>query len=71
MKITKGSWVAYRPLIATQTKFGRFNTEIDKNYHLVDIEDVPTKCEIKSTTLIYEKNLIQKLNDEYNRIIKE
>ena len=71
MKITKGSWVAYRPLLATQTKFGRFNTEIDKNYHLIDIDSVLTKCEIKATTLIYEKNLIQKLNDEYNRIIKE
>lgn len=71
MKITKGSWVAYRPLLATQTRFGRFNTEIDKNYHLVDIDGIPTKCEIKATTLIYEKNLINQLNEQHNRTIKE
>jgi hypothetical protein len=70
MKINKGSWVAYRPLIATQTKFGRYNTQIDKNYYLIDIDGSPIKCEIKSVTLIYEKNLIQKLNEEHNRIIK-
>ena len=66
MKIIKGSWVAYRPLLATHTRFGRYNTEVDKTYCLVDLEGVPTKCEVKATTLIYEKNLIKKLNEQHN-----
>lgn len=71
MRIPKGSWVAYRPLLATHTKFGRYNTQIDKNYCLVDIDGAPIKCEIKATTLIYEKNLIKKLNEQHTRITEE
>lgn len=66
MRISKGAWVAYRPLLATETKFGKFNTNIDKNYSLVDIDGVSVKCENKSITLIYEKNLLKQLNERHN-----
>lgn len=65
MTISKGAWVAYRSLLATKTKFGKFNTIVDKSYSLVDIDGVSTKCENKCITLIYEKNLLKQLNERH------
>jgi len=59
----KDDWVAYRPLLATHTTFGKYISNVDKNYCLVQFEGVATKCERKSVTKIYEKNLIKQLNE--------
>jgi hypothetical protein len=61
--MTKDDWVAYRPLLATHTKFGRYVSNVDKTYCLVELGGIPTKCESKSVTKIYEKNLIKQLNE--------
>jgi hypothetical protein len=66
--MTKDDWVAYRPLLATHTKFGKYVSNVDKTYCLIDIEGVATKCESKSVTKIYENNLIKQLNE--HRTIK-
>lgn len=61
----KDDWVAYRPLLATHTKFGRYVSNVDKTYCLVELGGIPTKCESKSVTKIYEKNLIKQLNEKH------
>ena len=61
--MNKGDWVAYRPLLATHTKFGKYVSNVDKTYCLVQFEGVASKCETKSVTKIYEKNLIKQLNE--------
>jgi len=64
----KDDWVAYRPLLATHTTFGKYISKLDKNYCLVELGGISTKCESKSVTKIYENNLIKQLNE--HRTIK-
>lgn len=59
----RNDWVAYRPLLATHTTFGKYISKLDKNYCLVEIGGISTKCEIKSVSKVYENNLIKKLNE--------
>ena len=64
MTIKKGTWVAYRPLQAKETLFGTYSSQVDNNYSIVNIGGVPKKCETKTLTVIYEKNLLNKLNEQ-------
>ena len=59
----KDDWVAYRPLLATHTTFCKYISKLDKNYCLVELGGIATKCESKSVTKIYENNLIKQLNE--------
>lgn len=58
--------VAYRPLLADRTVFGMYESDIDKTNCLVLIDGQLKKCEKKSVTRVYEKNL---LKDFYKRVI--
>lgn len=53
--MNKGKLIAYRPFLATETKFGYLIEVLPKDKYLIDFEGVQKICEKKECTIVYNK----------------